>query len=97
MTGHAPRDSNLIPRHELWRKEYRANPYFNKLNEKEFIKAGAEIFSSLGPYLLKGCTEKRFGDKGSKELLISWTHFLEEAGIRKLDSRKLNFDLLELK
>ncbi|MBC8286270.1 MAG: hypothetical protein H8E42_02215 [Nitrospinae bacterium] len=86
---------DTVERHELWRRQYRNNPYLRAFEEDAFLRFGAKAFLGLKPQFMKD------GEKLSRErvveLLILWTHFLEENEYRVTDMRKLRavIELLE--
>ncbi len=75
----------LMPRHELWRRQYRANRYLSALDKPGLRDYGAKLFKEIKPNFLKG------GSKAAPEqmraLTERWTHFLEEVNLRGLDMR----------
>ena len=77
-----------IPRHELWRREYRNDPYLRQLAKPDFLAHAGRIMSSLAPQFLKG--RKKLPEDKAHQLMIGWTHVLEEAEYRHLDMRELN-------
>lgn len=74
----APSRGGMIPRHELWRKQYRANRYARHLSRQELNKRIRDIFLNM----LLVTPEAKIGvlmpDKTGAEWMEKWTHVLEE-------------------
>lgn len=81
-----------LPRHEVWRRQYRERPYMRALGDEGVLARGADILKRLVPHFLKegpGYLPER-----DNPLMEQFTHFLEEAGFRALDFRDMpKFDL----
>ena len=84
----AMKGATTMKRHEYWRTQYRANRYLAALTEDDFWKHTAEIFHSMTPHFLKN--GKKLSEPEISDLLIRWTHCLEEAELRNLDVRRLD-------
>lgn len=80
-------DTTMVPRHELWRREYRNNPYLRELVKPDFLAHAGGIMSSLALHFLKD--QKKLPEAEALQLMIGWTHVLEEAKFRRLDMREL--------
>lgn len=74
-----------IPRHEMWRRQYRRRPYLRSLSKQEMIEYFERLMSSLTPGFLKGSTDEQRARM--RELMEPWTHFLEEVNLQGLDMR----------
>lgn len=75
------------PRHEIWRRGYKKDPYLRNLEEIELLNYGANLIEQIKPYFLKGgpkTTEEHFEKFGSL-----FTHFMEEMSCRGLDWKKI--------
>ncbi len=72
-----------LPRHEIWRQQYRARPYLRSLSNEDVLRRGAEMLTRLSPHLLKG--GPGFVPERDTSLMVEFTHFLEEASSRALD------------
>ncbi|RJR44065.1 MAG: hypothetical protein C4576_13500 [Desulfobacteraceae bacterium] len=75
-----------IHRHEVWRKQYRDNPYLKALSDDAVLSHGARLVSFMAPNFLKGGTRIPFDQM--VQFMEGWTHFLEEVRIRGLDLKK---------
>jgi len=73
-------DQDRMPRHELWRKQYRNNRYLNSLSDEAVLSHGARLLSFMTPHFLKGGHKLPFEQVA--QFMEGWTHFLEEAKIR---------------
>ncbi|MDO9437623.1 hypothetical protein [Hydrogenophaga sp.] len=76
-----------MARHEIWRKQYRDRPYLRPLSDDELRAKAAEIIGRLMPMFLKG--GPGFKPEQDKDVIVEWTHFLEEAEFRGLDFKTL--------
>lgn len=76
-----------IPRHELWRRRYRANPYLRPLSDEGVLARGADIMRRLMPHFIKG--GPGYVPETVNPLMEEFTHFQEEASFRALDLREL--------
>ena len=77
----------LKPRHELWRQQYRNNPYLRSLSDDDVLVHGAKLLRLMAPNFLKGGPKIPF-DKMA-QFMEGWTHFLEEVIFRGLDLKKM--------
>jgi len=78
---------NEMKMHELWRSEYRANPYLNSISADDFRLYGEEVIEKMAPHFIKGCAPRSKED--THKMMIVWTHFLEEAQIRNFNMKDL--------
>ncbi len=76
-----------IPRHELWRRKYRANPYLRSLSNENVLARGADIMRRLMPHFLKD--GPGYVPETVNPLMEEFTHFQEEASFRALDLRNM--------
>jgi hypothetical protein len=76
-----------MPRHELWRKQYRNKPYLNSLSDEAVLAHGTRLLFLMAPHFLKDGHKLPFEQVA--QFMEGWTHFLEEAKIRGLDLRKM--------
>ena len=74
-----------LPRHEVWRRQYRERPYLRALSDQGVLARGADIVKSLIPQFLK--ERAGYVPERDNPLMEEFTHFLEEAGFRALDLR----------
>ena len=74
-----------IPRHELWRRQYRANPYLRALTDEGVLERGADIMRRLTPHFIK--EGPGYSPETVNPLMEEFTHFQEEASYRALDLR----------
>jgi hypothetical protein len=80
-------DQDRMPRHELWRKQYRNKRYLNTLSDEAVLVHGAKLLSFMTPHFLKDGQKLPFEQVA--QFMEGWTHFLEEAKIRGLDLKKM--------
>lgn len=76
-----------MPRHEMWRKQYRSKPYLNSLSDEAVLAHGARLLYFMTPHFLKDGHKLPFEQVA--QFMEGWTHFLEEAKIRGLDLKKM--------
>lgn len=76
-----------LPRHEIWRRQYRSNPYLQRLGDTEVLEHGAGIVRRLMPHLLKD--GPGYVAETLSPIMEEFTHFLEEARDRALDLRDM--------
>jgi hypothetical protein len=76
-----------LPRHEVWRRQYRAQPYLRTMNDEAVLAQGADIVHRLTPHFVTGDSE--VGSELVTSLLERFTHFQEEASYRALDWRNM--------
>jgi hypothetical protein len=86
--------SGMIPRHELWRKQYAKAPYLRNLSEELLLTHGQEIFYEIVPGFVHGTHNKPPQEKVF-ELFEKQTHFFEEINHRGIDLRKFSPNLHE--
>jgi hypothetical protein len=84
---HSQPKQDGLSRHEIWRLTYRKAPYLRHLSETEFLAHTGRVLSSFVPHFIKG--RVKLPHEKVLELLIAWTHALEEAEFRRLDMKKL--------
>ena len=79
--------SGSLPRHEVWRLQYRQNPHLRNLSKIELFKYGLRSSSEMEDML---CTESK--EKLTPELMDEvgrkFTYFLEEMNFRGIDMRE---------
>lgn len=80
--------AETIPRHEMWRRQYRRRPYLRALSKQELMEYFERLLTAMGPGFLKGATEKQ--RSLMTELMEPWTHFLEEVNLLGLDMREFS-------
>jgi hypothetical protein len=72
----------MIPRHELWRRQYRANRYARHLSRPELNKRLRDLILNM----LTVTPDAKIGllamDRVGAELMEKWTHALEEMVLR---------------
>lgn len=88
LSGLEKEHQQLIPRHELWRKQYRNNPYLKSLSDDAVLSHGDRLLFFMTPHFLKDGDRTPF--EQIAQFMEGWTHFLEEVRIRGLDLRKLS-------
>lgn len=71
-----------VPRHELWRRFYRAKRYCRHLSEAELSQRIRDISLNLLRLTPDALIGLRKLDKEGKRALELWTHVLEEMAIR---------------
>jgi hypothetical protein len=74
-----------VPRHELWRREYRAEPYLAKLDAEELREYAVTLFHKLKPCFIKSAEKP--ADDTAQAYMIRFTHLLEEVNRRGVDMR----------
>lgn len=84
----SPEAPMTMKRHEFWRAQYRANRYLAPLTEEDFWKHMAAIFHRMMPHSLKD--GKKLPEAEVRELMMRWTHCLEEGELRNLDMKQLD-------
>lgn len=84
----SPEAPMTMKRHEFWRAQYRANRYLAPLTEDDFWKHMAAIFHRMTPHFLKN--GKKLPEAEVRELMMRWTHCLEEGELRNLNMRRLD-------
>jgi hypothetical protein len=80
------RTDGKIPRHEMWRRQYRLRPYLRSLSKRELIEYFGRLMDAMQPGFMKGGTEEQRAMM--RGLLEPWTHLLEEINQRGLDMRE---------
>lgn len=76
----------LLPRHEIWIREYSRTPYLEKLTKDELFIYGKQIWSESIRGFLKGDHVKPDAER-IKKLMEIGTHFQEEINRRGVDFR----------
>lgn len=76
-----------LPRHEWWRRQYRARPYMRVLSDDELLARGADILQRVTPHFLKGGPNSPVDVIG--RLMEEFTHFIEEMNHRGIDMRRI--------
>jgi hypothetical protein len=76
-----------LPRHEVWRREYRMNPYLRQMSDGAVLEHGATILRQLLPHFTKG--GPGYVENDVIPLMVKFTHFQEEASFRALDWRDI--------
>ncbi len=84
-----------IPRHELWRKQYKETPYLRYLNDDQLLYHGQRILDTMLPRFLNGAHDKPSEERVFK-LFEEQTHFLEEMDYRGIDFREFSPNLNEI-
>jgi len=77
----------LIPRHEIWRKQYRNTPYLRSLSDDAVMQHGARLLNFMTPGFLKDGPKLPFHQMA--QFMEGFTHFLEEVRFRGLDMKKM--------
>lgn len=79
--------SGSLPRHEVWRLQYRQNPHLRNLSKTELFEYGLMSSSEMEDML---CVESK--EKLTPELMDEvgrkFTYFLEEMNFRGIDMRE---------
>lgn len=76
-----------LKRHELWRRQYDANPYLRHLQDSEVLALGSDLIHQLEPYFVQGGLG--FVEQAVMPLMEKFTCFLQEANFRGLDMRDI--------
>jgi len=83
-----PQKGELIPRHEMSRWRYRANPYLQEYEKVKLLEFREITIRHIARNLIKGAPKLPF------EQMVpyweKWTHFLEEVDHRGLDLKELD-------
>jgi hypothetical protein len=79
--------SSLKPMHEIWRNDYKKNPYLRKMKKSELLIYGANLMSEMKPYFLKG--EPKPSEAHYHKFGVISAHFIEEMSFRGLDWREI--------
>jgi hypothetical protein len=79
--------SGLLPRHEIWRLQYRQNPHLRNLSKTELFECGLTSSSEMEDML---CTEskEKLTPELKNEVGRKFTYFLEEMNFRGIDMRE---------
>lgn len=85
--------SRPLSNHELWRQQYRREPYLRDLNGVAFRRYAAALVVALR----SGMTvEGKVPANNVQILMVGWAHALEEAEHRRLDMKELGPYIKEL-
>ena len=76
----------LLPKHEIWIREYSRVPYLEKLTKDDLFKHGKQFFSETTRGFLKGDHDRPDSER-MKKLMEIGTYFLEEINRRGVDFR----------
>lgn len=76
-----------VPRHEVWRRQYRSRPYLREMSDDAVLAHGDALMQRLTPHFVTGGLG--FVEERDAPLIEQWTHFLEEATWRALDLRRM--------
>lgn len=76
-----------VPRHELWRRQYRANPYLRLLDHDELLRRGAEVVFEAGTSFLKELPSVSAIERHRR--IERFTHLIEELNFRGIDLREM--------
>ncbi|MBB3284231.1 hypothetical protein [Mitsuaria sp. BK037] len=76
-----------LPRHEWWRREYRAHPYLRSLRDEHLLQKGSDIMRRTLPHFVEG--GPGYVEDVVLPLMEEFTHFLEEMNFRGLDMRRV--------
>jgi hypothetical protein len=76
-----------LPRHEVWRRQYRSQPYLRHLSDTSVLEHGAKVMQRLIPHFLQG--GPGYIAEVANPLMEEFTHFQEEASHRALDWRDI--------
>lgn len=76
-----------IPRHEVWRRQYRATPYLRPLNRTELLRFGARMMDEFAQRFRVGAPKPNSDD--FDRLGRTATAFFEEIEHRNMDMREL--------
>jgi len=78
---------SLLPRHEIWRKQYLNSPYLRSLSDDDVLNHGAKLLKFMTPGFLKDGPKLPFDQMA--QFMEGFTHFLEEVRFRGLDLKKM--------
>ena len=83
------RDENkkFLSQHDIWRKQYRHDPYLRVLSEEVILEHGARLLELMKPHFIK--SGKKYPAEIMQQFMEGWTHFLEECEIRGIDLKKM--------
>lgn len=76
-----------MKRHEIWREDYNKNPYLKSMVDSDFITHAVIIIRSLAPSFL--LNREKPSEENTRQLMIGWTHVLQEAENRRMDMNKI--------
>lgn len=85
----------MIPRSEMWQKQYLRSPYLRHLSKEELLKYFEKIYSETMPAFLRGSHEKPSQEK-VHQLMERHTHLMEEINYRGIDFREFSPKLKEV-
>lgn len=77
----------MLPRHEVWRRQYHRAPYLRPLSDDGLLQRGAEIIRQVLPFMVHG--GHGYVPEVVNPLMEHFTHFLEEMNFRGLDMRRI--------
>jgi hypothetical protein len=81
------RKSQPMPRHQVWRLQYRENPYLGSLSKEELLEHGQKVLSQTGR-MFSVKAKRKPTTAVMDELGAKFTHFLEEMNYRAIDMRE---------
>lgn len=76
-----------VPRHEVWRRQYRERPYLREVTDEGVLARGADILKRLAPHFLEG--GPGYVPARDNPLMEEFTHFLW----RRPDSGRSTFSV----
>jgi hypothetical protein len=84
----------MIPRSEMWRKQYSQIPYLRHLNREQLLAYGQKLWSEITLVFFRESHEKSAQEKVF-ELMKKLTHWMEEIDYQGIDLREFSPNLNE--
>lgn len=81
--------SKPMPQHEVWRLQYKENPYLRSLSKEALLEHGQKVMSRTGR-MLSAKAKSRPSKELMDELGQQFTHFQEEMNFRAIDMREFH-------
>ncbi|MBW4444940.1 MAG: hypothetical protein KME10_27885 [Plectolyngbya sp. WJT66-NPBG17] len=79
----------MIPRSEMWRKQYSQMPYLRRLSREQLLEYSQQLWFETLPAFIKGSHEKP-AQEAVFELMEKQTHLMEEINCRGIDFREFS-------
>ncbi|NJO79700.1 MAG: hypothetical protein HC827_15105 [Cyanobacteria bacterium RM1_2_2] len=84
----------MIPRSEMWRKQYSQTPYLRHLSREQLLEYSQQLWFETLPAFIRGSHEKPAQETVFK-LMEKQTHLMEEINFRGIDFREFSPKLHE--
>jgi hypothetical protein len=84
----------MIPRSEMWRKQYAQTPHLRRLSREQLLEYSQQLWFETLPAFIRGSHEKP-AQETVFELMEKQTHLVEEINFRGIDFREFSPKLHE--